>query len=305
MTYRQNILWEDRLPTELVLITNNCWNEWKKGFNGNSYLLWVAASAAGGTAAPRGGGRVLRLRPGSSLGWVHAEKRVSWKPVARGWRGHRRRWCRGCGGILITDTGRGDVCDPRPEGRVPGRGVEDSVGHGGGGRRCQVLLTLDLRWVVVAGVLLGLDLGQFDLLPGLGYGGAQVCRLGRCYYAGYLAGVLRRSEGIPMLGLPKLSSLQVGSPVVTSHGWEREESLRRGRRDATVRGFVVEEARVWQNAVRKLEWRSVAQTILTQNLSARAGAAEIVGPALALRTLRSIRHLPNAESEYLTRTSPR
>lgn len=144
--------------------------------------------------------------------------------------------------------------DPGPEGRVPGRGVEDSVGHGGGGRRRQVLLHLHLRGVgVIPGVLLSLYVGDFDLLPGLGYGGAQVHRLGSRRCAGYLAGVLGRSERVPVLGLPKLSSLQVGSPVVAGDGWEREEGLRRGRRDATVRGFVVEEARVRQDAVRQLE----------------------------------------------------
>lgn len=143
--------------------------------------------------------------------------------------------------------------DPGPEGRVPGRGVEDSMGHGGGGRGCRVLLDLYLRGVIIPGVLLGLYFGQFDLLPGLGDGGTQVCGLGGCCYTGYLAGVLGRSEGIPVLGLPKVSSLQVGSPVVTGDGWEREKGLRGCRCDATVSGFVVEEARVWQHAVRKLE----------------------------------------------------
>lgn len=135
--------------------------------------------------------------------------------------------------------------DPRPEGRVPGRRVEDPMGHGGGGWRCRVLLTLHLCRVVIAGVLFSLYLGQFDLFPGLGYGGAEVRGLGGCSYAGYLAGVLWRSEGIPVLGLSKVSNLQVGPPVVTGHGWKREKCLRGGLRDATVSGFVVEKTRVW------------------------------------------------------------
>lgn len=46
---------------------------------------------------------------------------------------------------MIAAAGWGDVADPGPEGRVPGRGVEDSVGHGGGGRGSRVLLNLYLR----------------------------------------------------------------------------------------------------------------------------------------------------------------
>lgn len=153
---------------------------------------------------------------------------------------------------MIVAAGRCDVGDPGPEGRVPGRGVEDSVGHGGGGWRRWVLLDLYLRGVIITVVLLSLCFGQLDLFPGLGDGGTQVYGLGRCCYAGYLAGVLGRSEGIPVLGLPKLSSLRVGSPVVTGDGWEGEKGLRGSRSDATI-GLVVEEARVWQDAVRKLD----------------------------------------------------
>lgn len=128
------------------------------------------------------------------------------------------------------------------------------MGHGCRGRRCRVLLDLYLACVVIPGVLLSLYIRELDLLPGLSDRGTQICRLGSCCYAGYLAGVLGRSEGIPVLGLPKLSSLQVGAPVVTGDGWEGEKGLRGGRGDATVRGFVVEEARVvWQDARRELE----------------------------------------------------
>lgn len=116
-----------------------------------------------------------------------------------------------------------------------------------------ILLDLYLRGVLILGVLLSLYFGQLDLFPGLGDGGTQVYGLGGCGCAGYLAGVLGRSEGIPMLRLPKLSSLQVDSPVVTGDGREREKGLRGCRCDATIRGFVVEEARVWQDSVRELE----------------------------------------------------
>jgi len=145
------------------------------------------------------------------------------------------------------------VGDPGPEGRVPGRRVEDSMGHGGGGRRRGVLLNLNLRRVVIAGVLLSLYVGELDLLPGLGNGGTQVGRLGGDRYNGYLAGVLGPGERIPVLGLPKLSSLEIGSPVVAGDGREGEEGLRGCWWDATVSGFVVEEARVRQHAVGKLE----------------------------------------------------
>lgn len=100
-----------------------------------------------------------------------------------------------------------------------------------------------------------------------------------------------------MFGLRKLSSLQVGSSVVAGDGWESEKGLRGCRWDATISGgFVVEEARVWQDAavvvvVRKLEGRSAA--LMTQKLGARVGAAEVKWPDLALRTLGSFRHLPN------------
>lgn len=187
--------------------------------------------------------------------------------------------------------------DAGPEGRVPGRGVEDSVGHGGGGWRRGVLLDLYLRGVILAVLLLSLYFGQLDLLPGLGDGGAQVYGLGGCRYAGYLAGVLGRSEWIPVFGLSKLSSLRVGSSVVTGHGWEGEEGLR-GWCETAVRGFVVEEARVGHYAVRKLERRSAAQALLAQILGARVGPAEVVRPALALRTLRSLRHLPGGAGAF-------
>lgn len=188
--------------------------------------------------------------------------------------------------------------DAGPEGRVPGRGVEDSVGHGGGGWRRRVLLDLYLRGVILTVLLLSLYFGQLDLLPGLGDGGAQVYGLGGCRYAGYLAGVLGRSEWIPVFGLPKLSSLRVGSSVVTGHGWEGEEGLRGGRCETTVRRFIVEEARVGHYAVRKLERRSAAQALLAHILGARVGPAEVVRPALALRTLRSLRHLPGGAGAF-------
>lgn len=183
------------------------------------------------------------------------------------------------------------MSDPGPEGRVPGRGVENSVWHGDGDWGPWVLLELYFRGIIITGVFLGLYFGQLNLFSGLRDGRTQIYRLGGCYYAGYLAGVLGRSEGIPVLRLPKLSSLRVGSPVVTCDRWEGEEGLRGHRCDAAVRGFVVEEARVRQDAVGKLERRSAAQTLLTQILEARVGPAEVIGPALAIRTLRALRHL--------------
>lgn len=132
---------------------------------------------------------------------------------------------------------------------------------------------------------------MFDLLSGLRDGGAEVNRLGRCCYTGYLADVLGRSEGIPVLGLAELSSLRVGSPVVSRDRWEMEEGLRGCRREATERGFVVEEARVRQDAVRKLEGRAGTQMFLTHVLDASVGPAEVKRLTLAPRTLRSLRHL--------------
>lgn len=132
---------------------------------------------------------------------------------------------------------------------------------------------------------------MLDLLSGLRDGGAEVNRLGRCGYTGYLADVLGRSEGIPVLGLPEVSSLRVGSPVVSRDRREREEGLRGCRCDAPERGFVVEEARVWQDAVRKLEGRSGAQMFLSHVLDASVGPAEVKRLTLAPGTLRSLRHL--------------
>lgn len=103
-----------------------------------------------------------------------------------------------------------------------------------------------------------------------------------------------------MLGLSKLSSLGVGSPVVSRDRWEREEGLRGARSDAPERGFVVEEARVWQDAVGKLERRGGTQVILPHVLDASVGPAEVKRPALPPRALRSLRHLQNgAKAEKL------
>lgn len=172
--------------------------------------------------------------------------------------------------------------------------------HGGGGRRRRVLLDLYVGGIIITGVLLDLHLGQLDLLPGLRDGGADVYRLGRCCYTGYLTDVLRRSKGIPVLGLSKVSSLGVGSPVVGRDRWEREEGLRGAGCDATERSFVVEEARVWQDAVGKLERRRGTQMILTHVLDASVGPAEVKRPTLPPRALRSLRHLQNgAKAEKL------
>lgn len=271
-------------------------------FRDKSYLLGVAAAAAGRAAAPRRGGRVLRRGPAGSLGRGPVAEDAARQPVA-GRGGGQGRGGRGrCGRDRVVAAGRCDVGDPGPEGRVPGRGVEDAV-HGGGG--WGVLLDLHLRGVIITVLLLSLYLRQLDLLPGLGDGGAQVDGLGGCRCAGYLAGVLWRSEGIPVLRLPKVSSLRVGAPVVTGDGWEGEEGLRGGRCEATVRGFVGEEARVCQDAVGELERRGGAQTLLAQGLRAQVGPAEVVRPALALRALRSLRHLRSSEGTFRGQTKKR
>lgn len=146
---------------------------------------------------------------------------------------------------LVAASRRRDVGDPVPQGRIPGRGVEDPMRHGPGGRG--VLLDLHLRGVLLIRVLLRLDLGDFDLLSGLGDGGAQVSGLGGCGHAGYLAGVLGRSERVPMLGLAELPGLQLGAPVVPGDVREREEALRGCGRDAAISGLVVEQARIRQH----------------------------------------------------------
>lgn len=184
--------------------------------------------------------------------------------------------------------------DPGPEGGVPGRGVQDSVGHGRGRWRRWILLDFDLgNMVIILTVLLGLDLGQFDLLPGLGDWGAQVNGLCGRGCAGYLAGVLWRSEGVPVLGLSEVPYLEVGAPVVA--GGDRgkgEEGLSRGGRgDATVGGLVVEEARVRQDAV---EGRRGTKTFLDQSLGGRGAPAEVIRSGLALRPLGSLRHVPTS-----------
>lgn len=85
----------------LMEILRNRWTRLKAAWyfvknSDTSYLLGVAAPSAGGPAAPRRGGRVLRLGPAGSRGRVHAEKRVPWQPVARGRGGHGRGRCAGC-----------------------------------------------------------------------------------------------------------------------------------------------------------------------------------------------------------------
>lgn len=167
------------------------------------------------------------------------------------------------------------------------------MGHGGGGRWRRILLDLRVARIIVAGVLLHLHSGKLDLLSGLGDGGAEVNRLGRCCCCtGYLADVLGRSEGIPGLGRRELPSLRVGPPVVSGDRWKSKEGLRGCRCDASERGFVVKEARVWQDAVSELEGRSGPQMFLPRvlDLDASVGPAEVKRLTLAPRTLRSLRH---------------
>lgn len=261
-----------------------------------SYLLRVAAAAAGRAGAPGGRGRVLRRGPSRGVGRVPPEEDVPGEAAARGRRGERRRRRGGCRGVRVARAGRCSLGHSGPQGRVPGARVE----HGGGGRGGRELLDLQLAGIIIPGVLFDLYSGKLDLLPGLRDGGAEVHRLGRCCYTGYLADVLGRSEGIPVFGLAELSSLRVGPPVVGGHRWEREEGLRGRGRDATERGFVVEEARVRQDAVRELEGRGGTRVFLTHVLHASVGPAVVERLALAPGTLRPLRHLQSSARRQQT-----
>lgn len=256
-----------------------------------SYLLRVAAAAAGRAGAPGGGSRVLRRGPSRGVGRVPPEEDVPGEAAARGRRGERRRRRGGCWGVRVARAGRCSLGHSGPQGRVPGARVE----HGGGGRGGRELLDLQLAGIIIPGVLFDLYSGKLDLLPGLRDGGAEVHRLGRCCYTGYLADVLGRSEGIPVFGLAELPSLRVGPPVVGGHRWEREEGLR--GRDATERGFVVEEARVRQDAVRELEGRGGTRVFLTHVLHASVGPAVVERLTLAPGTLRPLRHLQSSAAK--------
>lgn len=149
--------------------------------------------------------------------------------------------------------------------------------HGGGCRR--ILLDLHLARVVVPGVFLRFDIGELDLLPGFGYGGAQVDGLRGCGYTGYLSGVLGRGERIPMLGLAEIPDLELGGPVVAgSHRREGEEALRGGRRHAPIGSLLVEHTRFWQGELVK---GRTPEALLAQNL--RACPAEVIRAALTLQ----------------------
>ena len=231
--HSDNLDWMKHMVLLSKIIT-----DWK-GQSLTHLLLRVTATATGGAATSGCG---LYLGRWNSLCGATAVKTSSRKGIPR-WRwGKRGRWwrrrnCLSCSCV----AGSGDVRQARPKRWVPRSRVINAVGNG----VCRWWnLNLCLSIILIINLLLRLYLWHFDLLSGLGNWRTVVCGLcGHCR-AGYLTGVLRSSERVPMFGLRKVPSLYLWCPVVTTNCRERKESLWRRRGHSVKRWFVEKQARV-------------------------------------------------------------